>query len=151
MILEVCWDDLRTLSFGLSQLHGHGSWLVCDMALLALFPRCCHISRNFMDGPGLRSDRLVSGRYPAPLPRPPAGIRFGTGWYPVGNRLRYRFYRLVSGGEPAPLPLLPADIQLGTGSAAASTGCEEIEHPRIPRDLVHRCVERNAITIFCRN
>ena len=33
MILEVCWDGLWTLSFGLSQCHGHGSWLVCEVAL----------------------------------------------------------------------------------------------------------------------
>ena len=33
MILEVCWDGLWTLSFGLSQFHGHGSWLVCEVAL----------------------------------------------------------------------------------------------------------------------
>ena len=33
MILEVCWDGLWTLSFGLSHLHGHGSWLVCEVAL----------------------------------------------------------------------------------------------------------------------
>jgi hypothetical protein len=34
MTLEVCWDgDLWTLSLGLSQLHGHGSWLVCEVAL----------------------------------------------------------------------------------------------------------------------
>ena len=33
MILEVCWDGLRTLSFKLSQVHGHGSWLVCEVAL----------------------------------------------------------------------------------------------------------------------
>jgi hypothetical protein len=32
MILEVCWDGLWTLSFGLSQFHGHGSWLVCEVA-----------------------------------------------------------------------------------------------------------------------
>ena len=32
MILEVCWDSLWTLSFGLSQFHGHGSWLVCEVA-----------------------------------------------------------------------------------------------------------------------
>ena len=30
---EVCWDGLWTLSFGLSQFHGHGSWLVCEVAL----------------------------------------------------------------------------------------------------------------------
>jgi hypothetical protein len=29
----VSWDNLWTLSFGLSQFHGHGSWLVCEMAL----------------------------------------------------------------------------------------------------------------------
>ena len=29
MILEVCWDGLWTPSFGLSQFHGHSSWLVC--------------------------------------------------------------------------------------------------------------------------
>ena len=28
MVLEVSLDGLCTLSFGLSQLHGHGSWLV---------------------------------------------------------------------------------------------------------------------------
>ena len=33
MILEVCWDGLWTLSFGLSQFRGHGSWLVCEVAL----------------------------------------------------------------------------------------------------------------------
>ena len=31
--LEVCWDGLWTLSFGLSQFHGHGSWLMCEVAL----------------------------------------------------------------------------------------------------------------------
>ena len=35
MILEVCWDSLWTLSFGLSQFHGHGSWLVCEVALIS--------------------------------------------------------------------------------------------------------------------
>ena len=34
MILEVCWDGLRTLSFGLSQFHGHGSQLMCEVALI---------------------------------------------------------------------------------------------------------------------
>jgi hypothetical protein len=34
MILEVCWDGLWTLSFGLSQFHGHGSWRVCEVALI---------------------------------------------------------------------------------------------------------------------
>jgi hypothetical protein len=34
MILEVSWDGLWTLSFGLSQFHGHGSWLVCEVALV---------------------------------------------------------------------------------------------------------------------
>ena len=33
IILEVCWDGLWTLSFGLSQCHGHGSWFVCEVAL----------------------------------------------------------------------------------------------------------------------
>ena len=33
VILEVCWGGLWTLSFGLSQFHGHGSWLVCEVAL----------------------------------------------------------------------------------------------------------------------
>ena len=32
MILEVSWDNLWTLSFGLSQFHGHSSWLVCEVA-----------------------------------------------------------------------------------------------------------------------
>ena len=33
MILEVTWDSLWTFSFGLSQLHDHGSWLMCEVAL----------------------------------------------------------------------------------------------------------------------
>jgi hypothetical protein len=36
MILEVPWDGLWTLSFGLSQFHGHGSWLMCEVALNAI-------------------------------------------------------------------------------------------------------------------
>ena len=31
MILEVCWDGLWTLSFGLSQFHGHDSWLLAHV------------------------------------------------------------------------------------------------------------------------
>ena len=33
MILEVCWDNIWTLSFGLSQFQGRGSWLVGEVAL----------------------------------------------------------------------------------------------------------------------
>ena len=33
MILEVSRVRLWTLSFGLSQFHGHRSWLVCELAL----------------------------------------------------------------------------------------------------------------------
>jgi hypothetical protein len=36
MILEVSWDGIRTLPFRLSQFHGHGSWLVCEVALKPL-------------------------------------------------------------------------------------------------------------------
>ena len=32
-ILGVCWDGLWTLSLGLSQFHGHGTWLMCEVAL----------------------------------------------------------------------------------------------------------------------
>ena len=41
MILEVTWDDdgLCTLSFGLSQFHGHGSWLMCEVALNVISTR----------------------------------------------------------------------------------------------------------------
>ena len=31
MILEAPWDGLCTLSFGLSQSHGHGCWLMCGL------------------------------------------------------------------------------------------------------------------------
>ena len=37
MTLEVCWGSLRTLSSGLSQFHGHFSWLVCEVALIVRF------------------------------------------------------------------------------------------------------------------
>ena len=42
--LEVSWDSLWALSFGLSQFHGHGSWLVCEVALRLVGSHC--ISRN---------------------------------------------------------------------------------------------------------
>ena len=34
MILEVSWDGLWTPSFGLSQVHGHGTWLMCEVAFI---------------------------------------------------------------------------------------------------------------------
>ena len=30
------WDGLWTLSFELSQFHGHGSWLMCEVAFRVL-------------------------------------------------------------------------------------------------------------------
>ena len=33
MILEVLWDGLWTLSFGLPQFHGHSSWLMCEVIM----------------------------------------------------------------------------------------------------------------------
>jgi hypothetical protein len=33
---DVFWDIVWTLFHGLSQFHGHGSWLVCEMALILL-------------------------------------------------------------------------------------------------------------------
>ena len=37
MFWRVCWDGLWTLSFRLSQCHGHGSWLACEVALIKLW------------------------------------------------------------------------------------------------------------------
>ena len=33
MILEASWDGLWTISFGLSESHGHGPWLMWEVAL----------------------------------------------------------------------------------------------------------------------
>ena len=41
MILEVCWDGLWTLSCGLSQFHGHGSQVVCEVALVQMCDMAC--------------------------------------------------------------------------------------------------------------
>ena len=40
MILEVYWNGLLDTSFGLSQFHGHGSWLVCELALSVKYTIC---------------------------------------------------------------------------------------------------------------
>ena len=40
----VCWDGLWTLSFGLSQVRGHGPWLMCEVALTFTFHR--QLQRN---------------------------------------------------------------------------------------------------------
>ena len=36
MDMEVSWDGLWIPSFGFSQFHGHGSWLVCEVDLTPL-------------------------------------------------------------------------------------------------------------------
>ena len=46
------WDGLWTLSFGLSQFHGHGSWLMCEVALNYAFPA------NVSGGWGIGSSRV---------------------------------------------------------------------------------------------
>ena len=51
-MLEVIWDGLWTLSSGLSQLHGHGSCLVCEVALTYTIPE-----RSSM---GICSTRILS-------------------------------------------------------------------------------------------
>jgi hypothetical protein len=33
----VSWNSLWTLSFGLSQFNGHGSWLMCEVALSIMY------------------------------------------------------------------------------------------------------------------
>jgi hypothetical protein len=40
MMLEVSWDGLWTLSFGLAQFHGHGSLLTCEVALMLVVAMC---------------------------------------------------------------------------------------------------------------
>ena len=42
MILEVSWDGLWTLSLGLSQSHGHNSWLMCEVTLRVPTPLELH-------------------------------------------------------------------------------------------------------------
>ena len=54
MILEVCWDGLWTLSYGLSQFHGRGSWLVCEEALSLTTPSEGRTSRLCIGGPTVR-------------------------------------------------------------------------------------------------
>ena len=51
MILEVSLDGIWTLPFGLSQSHGHGSWLVCEVAL-TLKPICL--------GDGMEAEKYLS-------------------------------------------------------------------------------------------
>ena len=49
IILEVSWDGLWTLSLGLSQSHGHGSRLVCEVAL-----------RPFYEAPVTKHSRIMA-------------------------------------------------------------------------------------------
>ena len=56
MMLEVGWDGLRTLSLWLSQYHGHGSWLVCEVTLSVeiadkrLWASMCHVASSLLGG-----------------------------------------------------------------------------------------------------
>ena len=56
MLLEVRWDRLWTLSFGLSQFHGHSSWLVCEVTLRTT----SHTSLSARDH--YTSSTLISGK-----------------------------------------------------------------------------------------
>jgi hypothetical protein len=60
MIMEVCWHALWTLSFGLSQFYGHGSWLVCEVALRARdhFTSSILVGGRGGAGPSLRHTTL---------------------------------------------------------------------------------------------
>ena len=49
MIWEGCWDGLWTLSFGLSKFHGHGSWLVCEVAFSVANTNLCHYTCKSRD------------------------------------------------------------------------------------------------------
>ena len=49
MILKVSWDGLWTLSFGVPQFHGHGPWLVCEVALITgSHSRGIHVTGSFV-------------------------------------------------------------------------------------------------------
>ena len=50
MVLEVSWEGLCTLSFGLSQFHGHGSWLVCVKWSLRWCPHHTKLNSFFVGG-----------------------------------------------------------------------------------------------------
>ena len=62
MILEVSWDGLRTLSFGLLKFHSHGSWLVCKVAsdheivrAQKRYPKALKCSvKSYMIGPSIK-------------------------------------------------------------------------------------------------
>ena len=41
-----------TLSFGFSQFHGHGSWLMCEVALSFGLMSCPSIEKRRVDGRG---------------------------------------------------------------------------------------------------
>ena len=66
MILEVFWNGLWTLSFGLSHFHGHGSWLVCEVALRRSMPMPMNPLALFCIGNNyaLSPDHLVCKREP---------------------------------------------------------------------------------------
>jgi hypothetical protein len=71
MILVVCWDGLWTLSFGLSKFHGHGSWLVCKVALrVALHLEAGHVRCVR----GLKSSLVIGHKFQiGPNPFTPKG------------------------------------------------------------------------------
>ena len=50
-ILEVSWDGLWTLCFGLSQFHGHSYWLMCDVALTLCVCVCATLRSYAMQVP----------------------------------------------------------------------------------------------------
>ena len=43
-------DGLWTLSFGLSQFHGHDHWLVCEVALIYTAPTLECVIERLLDG-----------------------------------------------------------------------------------------------------
>ena len=61
MPMEVRWDGVGTLSFGLSRFHGHGSWFECEVALAysTLF-MVFSVTYTICEGPTLDALRFQS-------------------------------------------------------------------------------------------
>ena len=103
MILEVFWDGLWTLSFGLSQFDGHSSWLVCEVALSA---RDHHTSSTLIGGKSGASPsslhtmlewptEYVNARWMSSL----HGFLHGIEWITFHGHLDY-FQKSPLGGRP---------------------------------------------------
>ena len=168
MILEVCWDGLRTLFFWLSQFHGHSSSLVCvcggpweanrhgpsvscvkwPLKVLCVFNRRLQVVSDSWGGPRVPIEQPLILQRNKCMP--------GTVW-PCSHLYKANFHRLITSFLPHLfMSLGPAAWMNAAKSDLYITSCQvsrlssillAIDH-FLQHRSIHRCLQPSTKMVF---